>query len=406
MKYFGKYPVFFVLTALLCLAFAGGAAYDVYYAGKRDDAARRLAGKMKEYRKALAGDPTQATLDKAKANIELLQKHLDFLQKDLTRSSGDIFKGKPGEEGYELVEKLRGMVDNWRRTAADLGIIVASEMDFGFKKYVAAKATPPKKESILPIWRQACVLNYVNQKLFKCKTEKSPMYILSVQRELLPSEIEKEQTAKKKRGRTLRRKESDSTSGDNFKIDPAITARKEGSLDTIAYRFVFAGHTDVLRRFLNQLKDFDAMLVVRSIGVRPILPDELPMPEGEDAGESQRQSVSGDGTSADSIFSNASAPESQNQNGEASPAPETPQQDAGDKEGAQDGAAAPSNGGEASSAPAVSEQEREPVVENNLSEFTVVVEFVELTKDAPKAAAPADGGVKTDENDAKQQDTK
>lgn len=381
MKYFGKYPIFFILMAVLCLAFVGGAAFDIYYNGKRMEASRSLSGKIREYRKALAEDPTQKTLDKAKANIDVLQKHLDFLQKDLTRSSGDIFKGKPGEEGYQLVEQLRGMVRKWRKDATDLGIIVKPDMDFGFNKYVAPNMLPPKEDAILPIWRQACVLNYINQKLFKCKTEQSPMYILSVQRELLEPEIDKTKVTKR-RGRVVNRRVSDSTSGDNFKIDPAITARKEGSLDTIAYRFVFAGHTDVLRRFLNQLKDFDAMLVVRSIGVRPVIPSELPMPQSGESGEAeqQQQPVASDGTNLDSIFGTAPAAQDA-----AAAMPQTDQQEA----------AVPVDG-------AVSEQNRTPVIENNLSEFTVVIEFVELTKDTPKKAAAKDSkGEEATKNAAK-----
>ena len=357
MKYFGKYPIFFILMAVLCLAFVGGAAFDIYYNGKRMEASRSLSGKIREYRKALAEDPTQKTLDKAKANIDVLQKHLDFLQKDLTRSSGDIFKGKPGEEGYQLVEQLRGMVRKWRKDATDLGIIVKPDMDFGFNKYVAPNMLPPKEDAILPIWRQACVLNYINQKLFKCKTEQSPMYILSVQRELLEPEIDKTKVTKR-RGRVVNRRVSDSTSGDNFKIDPAITARKEGSLDTIAYRFVFAGHTDVLRRFLNQLKDFDAMLVVRSIDVKPADPalnDTIMMKNNPGTAEDVMFGSDMDlSIGADSIDPNFG------ENGEI--LEEQPEQDASII----------------------------PVVTDNISEFTVVIEYVEVVKDALKAAEQKD----------------
>ena len=266
MKYFKKYPIFFVVMTALLLAFVGLSAFDVFLASQRTTSSKRLASAMRSYKSALADDPTQKAIDASNANIAKLEGHLEFLEKDLTRASTDIFKPLTAKEGYQLVEQLRGFVNGWRKEAQKLDIRISNDMDFGFKKYVAPNAEPPKDAAIADLWKQACVLSYINKKLFACKTEKSPMGIFAVQREILDSEGVKEQ--KNKRGARARRV-AQGSSGDNFKIDTAITARKKGSLDTLAYKFVFAGHTDVLRRFLNQLKDFDAMLVVRSIDVKP-----------------------------------------------------------------------------------------------------------------------------------------
>ena len=110
-----------------------------------------------------------------------------------------------------------------------------------------------------------------NKKLFACKTDKSPMQVVRVQREYL--EEEKDPNIAKKNSRTARgRRVEVKTLNDRdneFVIPEEITARKKGSLNTIAYRYIFVGRTDVLRLFLNKLKDFDAMLVVRDIKVEP-----------------------------------------------------------------------------------------------------------------------------------------
>ena len=214
-------------------------------------------------------------------------------------------------------------------------------MDFGYKKYVAPTADSPKDEAMPAIWKQVCVLDYINQKLFNCKSKESPMAILNVQREILPEEGIKEETKTRRVRASARSKSSAALRGDNFKIDENITARKPGSLDTLAYRFVFTGHTDVLRRFLNQLKDFDAMLVVRSIDVKPADTSLIMMANPEEALAEETSDA------ADAFASTGSE-----------------------------------DGGEAPAAPVI--ENKVPVVTDNISEFTVVIEYVEVVKDTAK----------------------
>ncbi len=358
MKYFKKYPIFFILVILLCAVFVGGTAYDVYLNMQKNDAEKKLNKAMSDYRTALSEDPTQVAIDASSANIQKLKDYLSTLEKSLTTAATDIFKPLSGKEGYQLVEQLRGMVNSWRRDAKNLGISVSDEMDFGFKKYVAPNAEPPKAEAVEAIWKQACVLDYINKKLFACKSEKSPMAIISVQREILPEEAVKEV---KKRVSRFARAKKDDTKGDNFKIEDSITARKPGSLDTLAYRFIFTGHTDVLRRFLNQLKNFDAMLVVRSIGVKPA---DIVALETEMAISNASQ----DGGAFSALFGDGGDANAANAEGQQS------------QEQTQDGA----NGENAANGATVTAENRTPVVTDNISEFTVVIEYVEVVKDSPK----------------------
>lgn len=224
-------------------------------------------------------------------------------------------------------------------------------MDFGYKKYVAPNADSPKDAALPVIWKQVCVLDYINQKLFNCKSQESPMSIINVQREILPEEGIKENPRNTRRVRANSRNSSGAIRGDNFKIDENITARKPGSLNTLAYRFVFAGHTDVLRRFLNQLKDFDAMLVVRSIDVKPADLSLIAPPNSEEALEEEISDAADAFASTDS------------------------------EEGDENAPAAP-----------VIDENKVPVVTDNISEFTVVIEYVEVVKDAPKKGADKKAG--------------
>lgn len=53
-----------------------------------------------------------------------------------------------------------------------------------------------------------------------------------------------------------------------FSIDESISARVPGAIDTMAFRLTFSGYTDTLRDFLNTLARFEMPIVVRSIEVK------------------------------------------------------------------------------------------------------------------------------------------
>ena len=331
--------------AILLLAFAGGIVYDFLLFNKSASTEAALRREIREYDSALAKDPNSEQVELAKRNNEQLDKRLQLLVKDLTRESAAIFKPLTVKEGFQLVEELRGIVNKWRRDAKARGIEVADDMDYSYKKYVAPNSIAPSSAAVAPIWKQVCVLDYILQKLYNCKTEQSPMSIISVQRELLKEEAVKEDPSKKRR--TLRtRGPRNPITGDNFEVDKNVTARVPGSIDTLAYRFVFTGHTDILRRFLNQLKDFDAMLVVRSIDVKPA-------ENSMDALGFGGGGLQSSGTSIEAIFGAAEA----------------------------EAAAAEGEGENPESA------NRDPVVTDNISQFTVVVEYVDVIKDAPAKKA-------------------
>ena len=65
----------------------------------------------------------------------------------------------------------------------------------------------------------------------------------------------------------LEQKAEGSSSANGFAIHPAITAKVPGAINTLAFRLAFTGYTDSLRRLLNDLAKFDLPIVVRSIEV-------------------------------------------------------------------------------------------------------------------------------------------
>ena len=83
MKYFKKYPIFFVVISALLVAFVGLLAFDVVLISQKGKSTKLLDNAMRRYRSALADDPTQKAIDASNSNIAKLEGHLEFLEKDL-----------------------------------------------------------------------------------------------------------------------------------------------------------------------------------------------------------------------------------------------------------------------------------------------------------------------------------
>ena len=373
MNNFKKYPLFYGILSALILVFIAGSAYNFYlYQGPLSEAETTAKRAQSSFKRTLSDAPSEEQLKISEANIKKLDEKLDFLVKDLSRASSDIIKKCPYKEGYQLVEGIRGIVNRWKQTCKAKGITLPEEMDFSFKRYYQPDADPAVSEAIEPLWKQACVLDYILGKLFNSKPEDMEMGIVSVQREVLPSEGVK----RDKKGRAMRTSDGDEV----FTIEPLVSARVPGSIDTLAYKFVFKGQTEVLRLFLNQLKSFDAMLVVRSVEVKPYQEESYFSEEGGDdvsmediaASAGDDASSSGGGDSVEDI----AALMGMGGDAAAQPAVEAPASDT------------PPADGSSSESPV--DESNTPIVTNNTSEFSVVIEYLEVIKDLPKKPAKKD----------------
>ena len=119
-----------------------------------------------------------------------------------------------------------------------------------------------------------------------------------------------------------------------FAIHPAITAKVPGAINTLAFALTFTGYTDSLRQLLNNLAKFDLPIVVRSIEV------ERPL------GISTISKVPAN-NNLDAFFGVF--------------------------------------GGDSNSEVEVSEEAQKPVISENISSFTVVLEFIEIVLPAESA---------------------
>jgi hypothetical protein len=111
-----------------------------------------------------------------------------------------------------------------------------------------------------------------------------------------------------------------------FAVDPRVTARVPGFVNSTGFRITFVGQTGALRDFLNRLAAFEQPVIVRSVEIEPM---------------SEPQRSQGSATSAPSLASLFGNPST------ATVGPVTP------------------------TGPV-------PIVSQNLSRFTVTVESIEL----------------------------
>ncbi|MBO7521076.1 MAG: Amuc_1100 family pilus-like protein [Opitutales bacterium] len=340
MKNFKNHPVFTVIFALLLCAFAAGAVYDFLLYKKSCGAAKETRKVVNSYETAINNAPTDESLEKAKKNVEDLRAKRDSLYDELSPDSSKILKPSGIRKDFELVGKLRSQADKWANQAAEKGISVPENYKFSFENYISNKIKPSEK-SLDDVWRQAMILDNILQKLYNSKPENAPMSIISVQREPLAEEASavngssKRTAAERRRARVSR----DTSLSDTFEVDQYISAKKDGSVSTQGFRIVFTGYTENMRRFLNELNKFDLMLVVRSVEVKP---------HAQNVAKRRTVAVEDTEPSAADFGGGSAADESE-------------------------------------------EIAREPVVSENVSEFTFVIEYVEVDKNLSAAANEKSG---------------
>jgi hypothetical protein len=246
---------------------------------------------------------------------------------------------------------LATFIEKTRELAKEHGVEVHPEAArFGFAAFVNEG---PVQEHIEPVFRQRQIVQYLIESLIKA----IPRSIVSVKREPTISQDEREaRAAALANGETPAEFEIDE-GPDYFTIDPRVSARVPGFIDTSAFRFVFTGQTAALRTFLNQLASFELPVLVREVEVDTASVDEA---TEQQPGIDEATSAE-DGTAQDFAASIVLSVE----------APAEPESEPVRPKVAKTRAPRPSSA--------------TPIVSKPLSRFTVTVEFVALV---PPAAAP------------------
>jgi hypothetical protein len=351
MSLFRKNPLFaFAMT--LCAALVLGELAFIYerYAASRA-AERRLAQRRTDLESmtVLMPPPTRAVATAIEADLAQARTALASMQAELKGrgpAAERLRASKPPGARTDAYFDLATFVEKSRAAAARNEVEIRPEAArFGFSSFANEGPMPDHIEAV---FRQRQIAQYLVDALIEAR----PRAIFSIKREATLGKADRDARAAAIAEGQPPPEVHGEEGPDYFVIDPRVTARVPGFIDTVPFRFVFTGQTAALRTFLNRLASFELPVLVREVEVEPATAEEsAAAPVVDDAAAA----ASAPETSvAASVVLTADAPAPESAPPRASRVPR------------------------ASSAT--------PIVARTLSKFTVTVEFVEL---APPAAAPA-----------------
>jgi len=335
MDFAKRNPILTTILALCVALFVAESYFLWSFSGSVSTARRELSrsiGRAKDVEK-LNPAPTAENRDAAAKNAEELKAVLTKVKS--TFQDTPIKITNIPSSSNEIVVDINGFVAAMRDLAASKQVITYSDKPtFGMAMYIG-NVPPPPADKIPAVYKQVKILEFILSLLFNDgKQANQEMKLVSVRREnvaevrklLAPGVYAPSSTDS-----------GDDEHNELFKIDPAVTARVPGAVDTYAFQIRFISYTESLRKLVEDLKRFDMPLVIRSIEVEPATTADL----------------------------------------------------AGTPDGAAAVASAKKGGA------AVSENAK-PVVAENLSKFTLVLEYIELPSPVPAAGTEFAPGAATD----------
>ena len=251
MGFIKKNLTFTIILVICILVFFVGAYLAFVEAGKVGHAKQNLSSVESQLSNLLFADPAATT-----ANVKASAENVAELEAELRKIREDLERGAritTSTDGIGVMAGIQQFISNYQREAAahtdkdgePVEIIVPDDFAFGFEQYLD-EATMLDDEELIPVLdKQRQILSYLLNKLYDAEPES----IVSVEREVLELKAGGNGSAK------------------GFAINPAITAKVPGAINTLAFGLTFTGYTDSLRELLNNLAKFDLPIVVRSIEV-------------------------------------------------------------------------------------------------------------------------------------------
>ncbi len=333
MKWLKKNLIFTVIMVLL----AGALGFEVYLIlGKRATAVKaeeNFQSKVDEHQ-ALSGKqilPHTNNVDLTRQEIER-QRAEQEIYEAVIRGDEELAAALAAHptSSTNALFGIQFFVEEYRDKAAAATQMTETQLAgeyFGFQAYAQ---TGPREDLIPIVYKQQLVVSYILDQLFAAQPES----LVSVSR---PGEGgASEQAAPPPAGG---RDRGQQVGRAGFRLSPDLTAAIPGVIEAEAYQVVFTGRASTLRTFLNTIAQFEMPLVVRSVEVAP-------------AGE--RSSTSGQQEPATRRRRRAD-PETVEPVQEPAPAEQTEE-------------AAPVS-------------DNIPLVANNVSQFTVAMEYLDLVQD-------------------------
>lgn len=236
-----------------------------------DKKEKKLNDLLRQYNALRTSIPTPVTenIEASKRNVEELESHLKQMHESLISQTSAITD--QSMRGIDLLGEIQGFIIESRKkaeqgtpsedpTKENHKINLKDNEAFGFALYSGATARPPSDDLAPIVNKQLDIIRYLLDKLYEAK----PTAVVAIERESITSAP---QVAVINRPASAT---STSNNDDLFAVSPAITAEVPGSIETQGFRFVFQGYTNSLRKFLNAIAAFELPIVVREVQVKSI----------------------------------------------------------------------------------------------------------------------------------------
>jgi hypothetical protein len=283
VKFVKRHPVFVTIVALLVLVIMAEVFY-VYVLRSRvtsaeQDVHRRIAeiDQLQRQKPTPMGENLRLARDDAARSGEVLANMLHVL--NVTGPDDlDFFKGEPTTRPDAWFE-ISQFVDRMTNEARTSNVELKPDERFGFTAFANEG---PEPAFIRSVYRQHRIIEYLLGKLFAAR----PRALIAVQREEPAPLVAAGGAAAPAPSPTpaprsvagSRSQPGGGTIGEIFVIDPQVSARTPGYVDTLAFRIIFSGQTTSLRGFMNALAAPDIPLVVRSVEVAENAASATPRP--------------------------------------------------------------------------------------------------------------------------------
>jgi len=257
-----KNPILFTLLIVASLLSIAGLYFTYNASGQLAEAQKNASDTRSRLNGLLQVSPAPSAdnIQIAKRNVEDLDHALREIRRDLQRGS----KMSLSSDGVSVMAGIQQFISESRQRAINherfnmaeqdsvpMPIAIAEDFAFGFEDYAQEATMPDSASAILLLDKQRQILEYVINLVMAA----NPHSIDSVERE----HVEAATIGKNQSG--------------SYRIDPAVSARLPGAIDTVALKIIFSGYSRSLRHFLNALASFDLPVVVRSLAVtRPEAP--------------------------------------------------------------------------------------------------------------------------------------
>lgn len=216
--------------------------------------ARRAELDAIEFMRPFPSSDNAAAIEADLANTQRVLESMRTSLRGSPGSAGAIFSRPPVSRTDAFFDLAR-FVERNRERAAAAGVAIRPDERFGFSAYANEG---PEPELIPLVHRQRAIVDFLLGVLFDARLRE----LASVQRE--PARLAGHE------GRADIVEIAPQNDSSFFVVDPRVTARVAGFVDSTGFRISFTGQTGALRDFLNRLAGFELPLIVRSVEIEPL----------------------------------------------------------------------------------------------------------------------------------------